>query len=50
VYTDVQIVPIGQGGQVILQQMPQTQTFQIQGQGGQMQQVLSLFIYTICDS
>ena len=28
-----------------MQQMPQTQTFQIPSQGGQMQQVLSLFSY-----
>jgi nuclear transcription factor Y alpha len=32
-----QILQIGQGGQVILQQMPQAQTFHMQGQGGQIQ-------------
>lgn len=34
-----QILQIGQGGQIMLQQMPQTQTFQLQTPGGQMQQI-----------
>jgi len=36
---------LGQGGQLVVQQMPQTQTFQIPGQGGQMQQVLNSVSY-----
>lgn len=34
-----QILQLGQGGQLVVQQMPQTQTFQIPSQGGQMQQI-----------
>jgi len=45
---DFQILQLGQGGQLVVQQMPQTQTFQIPGQGGQMQQVFYLFTVQIC--